>query len=345
MVTSVVGALSVLISLANQAYVSLIAIIWYYVVHFGLSPKYAYPTGIENNAGFMAFYHSLFNRVYISIGGLLALIASFALVASNSIGRQQLPSTLLYRLIFAISLSFFSFQISMLILRFFESVFLEMWNYGTINWLSLFSVTGTVSQLKTSYHSSPYFEVMKFLLLTVYFTGTGSLLAVLEIRQALTIFLVLTMPLFSLLFVIKGLDSWAVKFWKLLIELSALPFFILIILYNIHFFYHNFLLQAAFLLLAASSPYLMVSGGSLLSSGANSMLSNNRLFNSEANSPIGIASVAKKPLSMTSENSHAAVSPGRGFKGELPLGRVKRIGFSNQDNSDIGYRRFGGNNE
>lgn len=345
MVTSVTGALSVIISLANQAYISLIAIIWYYVIHFGLSPSYAYPTDIQNNTGFMSFYDALFSRVYVSVGGLIILIASFSLVASNSIGRLQIPSTLLYRIIFALSLSFFSFQICMLILRVFESLFLEMWDYGTVNWLSLFSVTGTVSQLKDSYHTSPYFEVMKFLLLTVYFTGTGALLAVLEIRQALTIFLIITLPLFSLFFVMKGLDDWAVKFWKMFVELSVLPFFVLIILYNVHFFHQDFLLQAAFILLAASSPYLLVTGGSILSSGASGKLSNAGLFNSEISSPIGAAGVVGKHFSSSPGGSLSSFVSNRRFGKNLPVRGGRGLDFSNYENSDLGYRRFGGDDE
>ncbi|HKJ96949.1 MAG TPA: hypothetical protein VJ944_04330, partial [Thermoplasmataceae archaeon] len=81
--------------------------------------------------------------------------------------------------------------------------------------------------------------------------------------------------------------SLAVKFWKLFIEINALPFFILIILYNAHIFYGNFLLQAAFIILAASSPYLLVTASSILSSSATSLMNTGDFLGSSVSGPAG----------------------------------------------------------
>ncbi len=334
---SIPGAVSVLLTLVNQAYISIIAVLWYYAVHFGLTPRYAFPVSIGSNAGFMLFYRSLFGSVYMKIGDLLVLSASIVLVGSNSLGKVELPSYLLYRGIFAVALSVFSFQICMLILTLFRALFLKIWDAGSVNWISLFSVTGAVSQIKGSYHTNPFFDVMEFLLLSVYFTGTGALLAVLELRQALTIFLVLSLPLFSLFFILRGLDQWAVRFWKLFIEASALPFFILLILYNVHLFPNDFLLQAAFIVLAASSPYLVMTGGSVLASGASSMLTKG-VFGSSSLSPAGLAGRVAQ---------HSQVSGANSIFGHELNGIVRSLQVDNpgdpERSNGAGYRRYGGN--
>ncbi len=344
LISSLPGTLSLLLSLLNQAYLSVISVIWYYTVHFGLNPAYSYPISLSNNHGFMNFYYALFGSIYVQAGGLAMLAAAFGLIATNSFGRIQTPTSILYRAFFAVALSFFSFQICIFVMKFFQFVFLQVWGYGALDWGSLFSVTGTVTQLKASYSMNPFFEVMEFLFLSTFFAGTGALLAVLEIRQALVIFLVLTLPLFSMFFVLRGMDKWALRFWKMFFELNALPFFILIILYNISLFPNDFLLQAAFLLLAASSPYLLVSGGSILSSGAAGIISQGEFFGSDVANPLAVTGkAASATFGQFSQNMNGGA---RDFSSSLKFGRNTGGIFDESLKRDFNYRRFsGGGNE
>lgn len=282
---SLTGMLSGLVSLANAAYISLIGVIWFYIVDYGLSPAYSYPTGISGNYGFMSFYHMLFGSIYLETAGIAVLAASLVFIASNSLGRIHMPASLAYRTLFGFSLSFFSFRICLLTLHFALIFFMKVWNYDSFNWYSLISVSGTVKQIHGSHDQNPFFGVMEFLLLSVYFAATGSILAILEIREAMIIFLMLTLPLFSILFVVRGMENMAIRLWKTFLELTFLPFFMLIILFSIHIFAADFALQIGFMLLAAVSPYLLVTGGSMFGSRAVSMLSGGGLFGTLSSSP------------------------------------------------------------
>lgn len=336
--SSVPGALSVVITLINQAYIAVVAAIWYYVVYFGLSPDYSYPLGLEHRSSFTSFYAFLFGNVYISVGALIVLAGSFLLIVNNSMGRIQVPNALIYRILFSLVLSYFSLQICVLIMGFFKSLFLEVWNIGGLNWYSLFSVTNSIGQIRMSYGQDPFFSVMEFLLLSAYFVGTGALLALLEVRQALLIFLLLTLPLFSLFTIIRGFEEYALKFWKLFVEINALPFFVLVILFNIHLFPGDFLLQIAFISLACASPYLIVTANSILSSGATRMMAPNDLFSSGVSSPVG--AVRKASGLLTSEFLTKGTS-GPVSADSMKEGNLRNGGWSGDDFS---YRRFGGDN-
>ena len=273
LISNIPGTASFIITLLDQAYLSIIAAIWYYVIYYGLAPKYAFPLGIGNNSSFLSFYGFLSDSIYVTVAGLLILGGSLAVIASNSFGKVQFPSSFIYRAVFSITLSFFSLQISFLVMRLFLALFLQVWGYGGMNWYSLFSVSGLISQIKMSFAQSPFLKAIEFLVLSVLFTGTGALLAVLEIRQAILIFQVLTLTLYSLFFVMRGLDSIAMKFWKLFFEVNALPFFILLILFNVHLFPNDFPLQVGFITLAATSPYLLLSASSAITSRATGIMS------------------------------------------------------------------------
>lgn len=336
LITSIPGALSGIISLANQAYLAIISVIWYYVVHFGLAPKYSFPISLQGKHSFTTFYREIFGGVYIELAAVVLLIGSFVLLASNALGRIQAPASLLYRVLFSVSLSFFSFQLSMFVMKFFMAIFLQIWDIPGVDWTSLFSVNGSVSQVRASYGQNPFFEVMEFLLLSSYFIASGALFAVLEIRQAILIFLILTLPLFSMFFMIRGLDKIAVKFWKLFLEINSLPFFIAIILYTVHFFPTDFPLQIALIFLAASTPYMLVTASSVLSSGATSMMQSGELFNSALKSPAG---TLFKSASAITSGSGRNFSKGTGGPLDSSSGGVSMESISARD---LEYRKFGG---
>lgn len=308
------GTLSFIISLINQAYISITAVIWYYVIYYGLNPTYSFPVGIASNEDFLSFYNALFNNVYIALAGLIMVAGSLYLVISNSLGKIQLPSSFLYRAIFSVTVSYFSFDISIMVLKLARIIFLQVWNYGNVDWYSLFSITGSVQQLRLSFSTNPYFEAMEFLFLSIFFSATGALLAVLEVRQALVIFLVLTLPLFSLFFTFRGMDRLAVKFWKLFVEINTLPFFVAVILYTIHIFPNDFLLQAGLLVLAATSPYLLVSASSILSFRGMSLMTPEGFRSSFAASPMQAASKISR---FANHGSGAGISGSRVSEGRV----------------------------
>lgn len=337
LISSLPGAVSFLVTLLDQAYLSVIATIWYYVVHYGLTPRYSYPTGIGGNQSFLSFYGFLVDNVYVTVAGLLVLTGAFVVVASNSIGKTQLPSSFIYRTAFAITLSFFSLQISILVMKLSLALFLQVWDHGNFDWYSLFSVTGSVDQIKSSFSQDPFFKVIEFLILSVLFAGSGALLAILEVRQAMMLFLMLTLPLFSLFFTLKGLDNLAIKFWKLFIELNFLPFFILIILFTIHFFPNDFPLQIGTIIFAATSPYLLVTVSSSLTSRATALMNPGEFMGKASNPMRAAGNLAKSHIPGISGMGqiNAQTTPRDGFRGKslMEIAEMK----------DFEYRRFGGN--
>lgn len=334
--TSLPGSASFLITLLDQAYLSVIAVIWYYVISYGLAPKYAFPVEVGNNQSFMSFYSFLFSNIYVAAAGLFILAGAFAIVATNSLGKTRLPSSFIYRAAFSITLSFFSLQITFLVMKLFLVLFLQVWNYGNTDWYSLFSVSGSMAQIRASFSQDPFFKVMEFLILSVLFAGTGALMAILEIRQAMLIFMILTLPLFSLFFTMRGLDNLAIKFWKLFIEINALPFFILIILYSIHFFPNDFPLQIGFIIFAASSPYLLTTISSALTSRASSLMNPGEYMGKLSNPSRFATNLLGSKISGggASDSFTGSGKYGGGMRGKSLAEMVEL--------KDFEYRKFGG---
>ena len=58
--------ISIIVYLADEAYVGLIGGFWYFLVKYGLQPSYAFPL-LGQNSSFMGFYYYLLDNLYFEV--------------------------------------------------------------------------------------------------------------------------------------------------------------------------------------------------------------------------------------------------------------------------------------
>lgn len=251
--------LSAVIYLADEAYIGLIGIFWYFLVRFGLQPSFSFPD-LGSNGPFMGFYFFLFNNLYVEVASIVIVLVSMYVMFTSyaSTGREYGP--MLARFSVGVMLFVGSMQISQFILKCSFYAFDTVWSYGSINWYSLLSVTNISANVITPVaQGSASDSLVEFFLLSWLFVATFSLMSMLVVRQAIVIFLSLILPVFSLLFLTDQSSKLPMRLWLLYIESCILPVFVMIILVLVHIFYYNFLLQIAFLSLAVLLPTVLMS--------------------------------------------------------------------------------------
>ncbi|MEM0156032.1 MAG: hypothetical protein QW597_05475 [Thermoplasmataceae archaeon] len=251
--------LSAVIYLADEAYVGLIGVFWYFLVKFGLQPSYSFPD-MGSNIPLMGFYSFLFNNLYVEFASIAIVFAAMILMFTSYANSGRAYWTIVSRFSVSVILFVGSMEITQFIIGCTSYAFDSVWSYGSINWYSLLSVTNISSNLITPVSQvSASNSLVEFFLLSWLFVATFSLMSMLIVRQAIMIFLSLILPLFSLLFMTDSTSKLPVKLWILYIESSILPFFVMIILVLVHIFYYDFLLQIGFLSLAVLLPTVLMS--------------------------------------------------------------------------------------
>lgn len=245
----------------------------------------------------MSLYNDLYSSIFIKIIQITVLLFSISIIAINSLGYPVSPIRGLYRIATALTISVFSLEIAQLIIFLSYELFNFLWSGQNIDWYNLFSVTNEVKQIQSSFSmGNSGNQVIDFLFLSGYFLSTLSLLAMLEIRQALILFLVIVLPFFSIMISFKSTERFAIMGWKLLIQISVIPFFVLIVLSISHLIIANFLLQLALLSLASIIPLLFVSSPSIFQTGALSSIAGALSLESIGNRIIGYSSGASNVL-------------------------------------------------
>lgn len=283
--------MSGLISIVDASYISIISVLWYYCVYYGLNPKYSFLMIPNSGPTYIEFYNSLYNNIFIKVIQIVVLLFSLSIVVANSIGHIVSPVRSTLRFLTALTISVFSFEIARFVIFLSFLPFNFIWTGGHINWYNLFSVTNEVKQIQSSFTGgNPINQLIDFLFLSGYFLSTLMLLSMLEIRQALILFLVIVLPFFSILMSFKSTEKIAVMAWKLLIEISIIPFFVLVVLYLSHLVIANFLLQLAFLSLASILPLLLVSNASIFQANTITSLINGLSLESIGNRIFGFSS-------------------------------------------------------
>ena len=135
-----------------------------------------------------------------------------------------------------------------------EYVFDYLWNYGNINWYSIFSIT-QILNFSTNDGSSSI--VLVFLYLTSYFLAMSSLLAELIFRETAELLLIAVIPIFSSIAFIRRTQEYLVRIFYSFIELNLLPIPIIIDLHLAFIFSADPILQLGFFMLAPVIPSLI----------------------------------------------------------------------------------------
>ncbi|MCL4307631.1 MAG: hypothetical protein M1138_01700 [Candidatus Thermoplasmatota archaeon] len=231
--------------------------LWNVVVTYGLAPKYAYEMLIEGNTGILQFYGFLTSSIYVYAAGLAIIILSIYMLVSNSLGSPTSPANLMIRYLLALTVSLFSIQICRVILSASFAAFSVVWNGSGTDWYNLTGILDYGSQVQGPAGSAS--SIITFLFLSALFFSIIALLGTLEIRQAILIFMILVLPLFSIMFAFQKTEKYAVAMWKMFAELSILPFFVLVVLEAMSFFQGDFPLQLALLFLSSALPLILMS--------------------------------------------------------------------------------------
>lgn len=268
LVSELPNVLASLVSLIDHAYIYLISAFWYISVNYGLAPGYAFIQSEFHNQNFNALF-SAFTGIYAQVIAIALLISALAFLFENSFFESAGYRNYLIRVAVAISLVVFSFDIMKAVLYLGYSVFNIIWTNSGVNWYSLSSVVNTnYSFLNPLNYSSAQNELVEFFLLTSLFISVGTLFGVLMIREAILLVLVIALPFLSVLTLVPKLDSYTMRFWSLFLQLSVLPFFVLIPLYLASLFPGNFPLQLSLITGASLMPLLFVTSTRIFSIGS-----------------------------------------------------------------------------
>ncbi|MCL5802193.1 MAG: hypothetical protein ACYCPR_04110 [Thermoplasmataceae archaeon] len=251
------GLVSAVLTVIDDALSPLISLFWYYAIYYGLSPHYSF--GIFKIAGISGLYNSLLGNIYIPIISLVLVGSSLVYVVRNSILEPNSPGKFVIRLAISVSVGILSYQVSIAVLDISRSIFLVLWN-GNINWYGILININIPAQVSGNLSGNNLGSLLLNLVFySGYFAVIMALLGMLALRQALILFFIVTLPVFTILSAIPGMEKTAVSFWKFFIGLSVLPFFVLIPIYISTMFPDDFILRLALISLAAMMPVLLFS--------------------------------------------------------------------------------------
>jgi hypothetical protein len=300
-VQSIIGGI---ISFFNGAYIASLSLFWYVAVHYGLDPRFSYVLMENPGSGYEGLYSYLVNSIYIEAGGIFIILFSLYLLVSNALNNPMSPMYGLLRYFIAFCFVFFSADFCRVILEASSIPFSLIWNSQGGNWYSMLSVLNVKGEIISVSASN---AIVEFFLLSALFISTVSLMGMLELRQAIILFLILTLPVFSLLIGSKRTEKFPQLMWKTFIELSIMPFFVIMVLRLISFFPYDFLLQVGLLFLASAMPLLIMTNSRIFQS---SML--NSLFEGT-----NAENIVDRVASTTSSVFNFAENPGPGSFGAM----------------------------
>ncbi|MHB8396446.1 MAG: hypothetical protein ACYDAZ_04840 [Thermoplasmataceae archaeon] len=254
--------LSVLIRAIQTALFSSAGGLWFLTVRYGLSPGYAYLGNEIANNGFLGIYYYFLNGYFTGLLSILLIISAAYFLVRNSLGLKVSAGTTMVRGFLALTLSLFSFDICRMMLEYSGLVYTGAWNNLNTNWYALVPAPGTggISSIPQISGST----VLSVFFLTSYYIATGSLLSMLEIRQAILLVLMIILPIFSLLLLIPDAEKIPIGMWKLFAEMLIVPFLVLTCIAIASVLPDDPLLQIALILLASGSPFLLHNNSRIL---------------------------------------------------------------------------------
>lgn len=245
-----------MLTVIDDALSPLISLFWYYAVYYGLNPTYSF--GIFKMAGISGLYNSLLGSVYIPVISLILIGSSLVYLIRNSILKPDSPGRFVIRLVMSISVGILSYQVSIAVLDISRSIFLVLWN-GNVNWYGILLNVNIPSMVSSNLSGNNLGSLLLNLVFySGYFAVIMALLGMLALRQALILFFIVTLPVFTILSAIPGMEKFAITIWKFFIGLSVLPFFVLIPIYISTLFPNDFILRLGLLSLAAMMPVLLL---------------------------------------------------------------------------------------
>lgn len=253
--------------LVDQAYKSLIGILWIALINYGLSPHYAFLIPFTTYKPYLSLENALINGFYFQFAVIVTLVVIMVALISNSFLKPKSLTLIFIRVTAAVVLgavSFYSFSWGLSML---DSTYASVYYGAHLNWSNylLFS-SGLEHQGDTSILQSSISLIVQFFTLSAYFVSVVSLFTILMLRQALMLFSLLIVPLATVLTSLDIGKRYGKVIWEILIEMSAYPFIVIASLFLAHIFNWDAPLQLAFLFIPSLLPgILFTTGRSFLS--------------------------------------------------------------------------------
>lgn len=331
----------------DQLYKSLIGVLWYACIYYGLNPHYSFLLPFLGNSEFISLTNSLYAGFFFQFSVLILLFASLGALIINIYSRPNSGYTFLFKWIVAVLAGAVSVFVITWLLSLVGTLYSAIFNSTSFSWYNFlnFSSYSTFSQVSNT-QSGSLGILIEIFALTGYFVSVTSLLAILMLRQALMLFAIVLVPFATIL----GSTSKGKRFssivWEIIIEMSAYPFFVLLSLYLAHIFAWDVPLQLAFLFLPTIIPgYLLATGNSFLNAPIFGFLGGLSLSGA-ASRGLEAANIATMPLrggSIGGSVRDAAMLPLREkhFINEVPRNNVSKreMPWKELLNDELKYRR------
>ncbi len=250
----------------DQLYKSLIGILWYACIYYGLNPHYTFLLPFLSNSEFTELTNSLYSGFFFQFSVLILLLASLGALIINTYSKPSSGYIFLLKWIVAVLVGAVSVFVITWLLTLVGSLYGAVFKSAGFSWYNFlnFSSYSTLGRVPGN-QSGSLGILIEIFALTGYFVSVTSLLAILMIRQALMLFAIVLVPFATIL----GSTSKGKRFssivWEIVIEMSVYPFFVLLSLYLAHIFAWDVPLQLAFLFLPSIIPgYLLATGNAFL---------------------------------------------------------------------------------
>ncbi|BAB59780.1 membrane protein [Thermoplasma volcanium GSS1] len=298
--------LSAILSIVNAIvilYTATLSPLWYYIVYYGLNPKFSYSIILKPPGSFYTFYNFISINFYTETLTIASLIFIIAISAMMIIYGVNLLRRALLALL-SISLYFVAVRAMLALVLLSYSIYLPFWHFGGINWFSFLNVNGFHMDQGSGNASG----VLNFIFLSTYFWALLALLSMLVFREAAMLLLVIVIPLFVGLSFLDTFRKVAIRLISLFVELSFLPVYVLIDLYLAHVFSFDFILELGIIAISPAIPSILFAESVLLG------------FPLKILDPMKIYGLASLPLEKMAKN-------------------VDRLDWSEHMRSEFDYRR------
>ena len=251
----------------DQIYKSLIGILWYACIYYGLNPHFVFLLPFLSNHGFTTLQQTFLGGFYFQFSALALMFASIGGLILNNLSMAEASRQFFLKWLTAVivgGVAFLAISWLMAVLgSIYGSVFLGV-NFSWYNFLNFSSTSYLNSGVSPKANSLGL--LIEIFALTGYFVSVTSLLAILMIRQALMLLAILIVPFATVLGSTRKGAKYATIIWELIMEMSVYPFLVLLSLYLAHIFSWDMPLQLAFLFLPTILPGLLfATGNSFLS--------------------------------------------------------------------------------
>jgi hypothetical protein len=281
----------------DQIYKSLIGVLWYTTIYYGLNPHYTFLLPFISNNRYEYLTQTVFDGLFFQFSVIVLMIASIGTLILNAVSRPGSSYSFLLKWIVAVLLGGISIFVVEWLMTLFGSAYSTLFSSTGFSWYNFLNFSSyPLFSHSSNIKNGTLGIIVEFFAMTGYFVSVTSLFAFLMLRQALMLFSIVILPFATILGSTGRGKRLAGMMWEIIIEMSFYPFLVLLSLYLAHIFGPDVPLQLAFLFLPSIIPGLLfTTGNSFLSAPVLGFLGG-LSFSGVAGKAIDMTSLASKPF-------------------------------------------------